>query len=249
MAVPGLGTLINAASIVAGASVGAVAGNRLPPRVRETVTDALGLITLVLGGLNLMSLLDPAFVGAVGTGGTVLVVLGAMVVGSITGAALHIEGGLERIGSGLQQRLARDDSEGARARFTEGFVSTSLVVAVGPLAILGSLSDGLGHGIGQLVLKSVIDGVFCIAYAASLGWGVAAAALSVAVVQGVFTVIGATLGTLLPDAEIAAVTAVGGLLLLGIGFRLLSIKQVAVANMLPAIVIGPLLTWVVALAR
>jgi uncharacterized protein len=249
VAVPGLGTLINAAAIVAGASIGAVAGNRLPPRVRETVTDSLGLITLVLGGLNLMSLLDPAFVGAVGSGGTVLVVLGALVVGSVVGAAVHLEGGLERLGSGLQKRLARDDSAGARARFTEGFVSTSLVVAVGPLAILGALSDGLGHGIDQLVLKSVIDGVFCVAYAASLGWGVAAAALSVVAVQGAFTVAGATLGTLLPDAEIAAITAVGGLLLLGIGFRLLSIKQVAVANMLPAIILGPLLTWIVASTR
>lgn len=249
MALPGLGTLINAGAIVAGAAVGTATGHRLPARVRETVTDALGLITLVLGGLNLKSLLDPAFAGAVGSGGTILVILGAMVVGSIAGAALHIEGGLERFGARLQKRLARDDSAGARARFTEGFVSTSLVVAVGPLAILGSLSDGLGHGIDQLVLKSVMDGVFCVAYAASLGWGVAAAALSVAVVQGAFTVAGATLGTLLPDAEIAAITAVGGLLLLGIGFRLLGIRQVAVANMLPAIVLAPLLTWIVAVAR
>lgn len=249
MALPGLGTLINAGAIVTGAAVGAVAGNRLPARVRETVTDALGLITLVLGGLNLRSLADPAFARAVGGGGTILVVLGAMVVGSVAGAALHFEGGLERVGAGLQKRLARDDSAGARARFTEGFVSTSLVVAVGPLAILGALSDGLGHGIDQLVLKSVIDGVFCVAYAASLGWGVAAAALSVVAVQGTFTVVGATLGTLLPDAEIAAITAAGGLLLLGIGLRLLAIKQVAVANMLPAIVLAPLLTWVVGVAR
>ena len=100
--------------------------------------------------------------------------------------------------------------------------------------------------ISQLVLKSVMDGVICIAFAASLGWGVAAAALSVLVIQGTFTVVGATLGTLLPDAEIAAITAAGGLLLLGVGLRLLAIKQVAVANMLPALVIGPLLTWAVA---
>jgi uncharacterized protein len=249
VAVPGLGTLINAAAIVGGATLGALAGNRLPARVRDTVTDALGLVTLLLGGLDLMSLLDPGFVRAVGSGGTVLVVLGAMVIGSIAGAAVHLEGGLERFGAVLQQRLARDDSAGGRAAFIEGFVSTSLVVAVGPLAILGALSDGLGHGIDQLVLKSVIDGVFCIAYAASLGWGVAAAALSVVLVQGAFTVVGATLGTLLPDAEIAAITSVGGLLLLGIGFRLLSIKQVPVANMLPAVILGPLLTWVVTAIR
>ncbi len=212
----------------------------------DSATHGCGRLT---GGLNLRSLLDPAFARAVGSGGTLLVVLGAMVIGSVLGVAVHLEGGLERVGGWLQRRLARDDSAGARATFIEGFVSTSLIVAVGPLAILGALSDGLGHGIDQLVLKSVIDGVVCIAFAASLGWGVAAAALSVAVVEGAFTVLGATLGTFLPAAEIAAITSVGGLLLLCIGLRLLSIKPVPVANMLPALLFAPLLTWAVAALR
>nr|WP_296068890.1 DUF554 family protein [uncultured Actinoplanes sp.] len=245
MAFPGLGTLIDAAAIVAGAGVGTLAGHRLPQRVREAVTDALGLVTAVIGALNLVSLTNRDFTTAVGAGGTTLVLLGAMVLGTLAGAAVHLEGRLESAGAWLQKRLLRDAAPGARAAFTEGFVSTSLVVAIGPLAILGPLSDGLGRGIEQLVVKSAIDGTICVAFAASLGWGVAAAAVSVLVVQGAVTVIGATLGSFMPPAEIAAITAVGGVLLLGIGLRLMSIKSVPVANMLPAVLIAPVITWLV----
>jgi uncharacterized protein len=237
------------AAIVAGAAIGVAAGNRLPERVRDTVTQALGLVTLVLAGLNLMSLTDEKFAAAVTSGGTLLVILGAMVAGSVIGAALDLAGRLDALGGWLQRRLVRDDTPGSQAAFIDGFVTTSLVVAIGPLAILGSLADGLHGDISQLVLKSVMDGVICVAFAASLGWGVAAAALSVLVVQGTFTIAGATLGTFLPDAEIAAITATGGLLLLGVGLRLLSIKSVAVANMLPALILSPLLTWAVVALR
>jgi uncharacterized protein len=246
VALPGLGTLINAAAIVAGAGLGTVAGHRLPDRVRDTVTDVLGLITLVIGGLDVASLVDPALTRAVGSRAPLLILLGALVLGSAVGAAVHLERRLEQLGDWMQRRLARDEQAGS---FSEGFVTASLVVAVGPLAILGALSDGLGRGIDQLVIKSVMDGVICIAFGASLGWGVAAAALSVIAVQGSFTVIGATLGTFLPDAEIATISAVGGVLLLGVGLRILNVRPIPVANMLPALIAGPLLTWIVALNR
>jgi uncharacterized protein len=127
----------------------------------------------------------------------------------------------------------------------EGYVSASLVFVVGPLAVLGSLSDGLGRGIEQLALKSVLDGSASVAFAASLGWGVAAAALSVGVVQGLLTLLGALLGGLLPAAHVAAVTATGGVLLLGVGLRLLALKAVPVGDMLPALIAAPLLVAVV----
>lgn len=246
MAVPGLGTLINAAAIVAGAGLGTVAGHRLPDRVRDTVTDVLGLITLVIGGLDVASLLDPALTRAVGARAPLLIMLGALVLGSAAGAALHLERRLAQVGDWMQRRLTRDETAGS---FSAGFVTASLVVAVGPLAILGALSDGLGRGIDQLVIKSVMDGVICVAFGASLGWGVAAAALSVIVVQGSFTVVGATLGTFLPDAEIASISAVGGVLLLGVGLRILNVRPIPVANMLPALIAGPLLTWIVAISH
>jgi hypothetical protein len=244
---PGVGTLIDAGAIAAGASVGSLAGHRLPERVREALTDALALLIGVLGGLNLVSLTNSDFKAAVGSGGTTLVLLGALVIGTLTGAGLHLEGRLEALGALMQKKLVRDDAPGSRAAFIEGFVSTSLVVGIGPLAILGPLSEGLGQGYEQLVVKGAIDGSLCVAFAASLGWGVAAAALTVIVVQGAITAIGATVGTFLSGAEIAALTAAGGILLLGIALRLLSIKHIAVGNMIPAVIFGPLIVWAVTL--
>jgi uncharacterized membrane protein YqgA involved in biofilm formation len=128
-------------------------------------------------------------------------------------------------------------------------VTSSLVFCVGPLTVLGSLSDGLGRGADQLFLKSALDGFASIAFAASLGWGVAASALTLLVVQGSLTALGAVLGSVLSTAEIAALTATGGLVLVGVGLRLLRLRQVPVGDLLPALVIAPLLTAVVAAVR
>ena len=149
------------------------------------------------------------------------------------------------MGSWLQRRLTAGGGGEARERFVEGYVSASLVFVVGPLAVLGSLSDGLGRGIEALVLKSTLDGFAALAFAASLGWGVAASALSVGVLQGSLTLLGALLGGLLPAALVSAVTATGGVLLLGVGLRLLDVKPVAVADLLPALLVAPALTALV----
>ena len=133
--------------------------------------------------------------------------------------------------------------------FVEGFVTASLVFCVGPLAILGSLSDGLGLGINQLALKSVMDGFTSIAFAATLGWGVAASALVVGVYQGTLTLLGWALGSVLSAAQIALLTATGGLLLVGIALRLLRIRQVPVGDLLPALLVAPILTGIVAALR
>ena len=244
--VRGAGTLLNMATILIGSGVGVLLGARLPERTRVTVTDALGLVTLVIGALNIAALGDPELRAAVGGGGALLVVLGALLVGGITGSLLHLEARLESVGSWLQRRLAAGGGgSAARARFVEGYVTASLVFVVGPLAVLGSLSDGLGRGIEALVLKSTLDGFAALAFAASLGWGVAASALSVGVLQGSLTLLGALLGGLLPAALVSAVTATGGVLLLGVGLRLLDVKPVAVADLLPALLVAPALTALV----
>ncbi len=243
--VRGAGTALNIATILVGSGLGVALRGRLPERTRDTVTDALGLVTLVIGGLNVAALSDAGFVRAASEGGTLLVVLGALLLGGITGSLLRLEDRLESTGGWLQDRLAGEGSSAARARFVEGYVDASLVFVIGPLAVLGSLSDGLGRGIEQLALKSTLDGFASLAFAASLGWGVAASAVSVGVVQGVLTVLGALLGSLLPLALVASVTATGGVLLLGVGLRLLAVKQVPVGDMLPALVFAPLLTALV----
>jgi uncharacterized membrane protein YqgA involved in biofilm formation len=123
------------------------------------------------------------------------------------------------------------------------------VFCIGPLAILGSLSDGLGQGIDQLALKSTLDGFASLAFAASLGWGVAASALAVGVWQGTLTILGALLGEFMSAALIASLTATGGVLLLGVGLRLLHLRQVPVGDLLPALLVAPLLTAAVVAVR
>ena len=120
---------------------------------------------------------------------------------------------------------------------------------IGPLAVLGSLSDGLGQGIDQLALKSTLDGFASLAFAASLGWGVAASAIAVGVWQGLLTVLGALLGAFMSAALIASLTATGGVLLLGVGLRLLNIRQVPVGDLLPALLMAPVITAIVIAVR
>lgn len=252
--VPGFGTAVNVATVLAGSATGLLLGHRLPVRTRETVTDALGLVTLLIGALSAVAVTAPELSAAIGPDAPVLVVLGAMLLGGIAGSLLDVEARLEGVGLALRRLLTRRpagaaEAEERRARFVEGFVSSSLVFCVGPLTILGSLSDGLGLGSDQLVLKSVLDGFASIAFAASLGAGVLASALSVAVVQGLLTLVGFLLGGLLPDAPLAAVTATGGLLLVGVGMRLLGIKAVPVGNLLPALLVAPLLVVLVGALR
>jgi uncharacterized protein len=144
---------------------------------------------------------------------------------------------------------AHAEATAARDRFVKGFLTASLVFCVGPLTVLGPIDDGLGRGIQQLALKSSLDGFAAIAFAASFGIGVAAAALTVAVVQGGFTLVGVALGDVLPAAHVSALTATGGLLLVGIGLRLLRVRDVPVGDLLPALVVAPLLTQLVVVLR
>lgn len=258
---PGLGTLINVATVVVGALLGMWVGHRLPDRTRSVVTDCLGLTTLLVAGLSALSVTDPSLRDAVGAGAPVLVVLGSLLIGSIAGSVLRIEERLAGLAGVLHEWTARrrssdgsavapsDEAYAARERFIEGWLSASLLFCVGPLTILGSLSDGLGRGIDQLTLKAVLDGFAALAFASSFGVGVLLSAVSVGVVQGSLTALGVVLGSLLPDAHIAALTATGGLMLVGIGLRLLKIREVPVGDMLPALVIAPLLTQLVVLLR
>ncbi|MEC6988645.1 MAG: DUF554 domain-containing protein [Actinomycetota bacterium] len=241
----GLGTMINILAVLVGATVGMLIGNRFSERTRETTTSGLGLITLVVGALNIGAIGDRAFADAVGADWTLIVVLGAVVLGGILGSLVRVEDRLNNIGGRLQKKFSGKKGSDDRARFIEGYVSASLLFCVGPLTILGSLSDGLGTGIDQLVLKSSLDLFAAMAFAASLGLGVMFSALTVAFVQGVLTICGVVFGSFMPDSLIAAMTAAGGVLLLGIGIRLLQLKEVRVADMLPALAVAPLLTLVI----
>lgn len=243
---PGIGTVVNVATVLVGAAIGVVLGNRLPVRTRDVVTDALGLVTLLIAGTSAMAVLDGDLSRVVGDSAPMLIVLGSLLVGGITGSLLRLEQRVERLGGWLQARLSGEAGSVERHRFIEGFVTASLLFCTGPLTILGSLNDGLGNGADQLVLKAVLDGFAAIAFAASFGWGVAASAVTVLVVQGSLTLVGFVLGDVLPDSHLAALTATGGLLLVGVALRLLRIREIPVADLLPALVVAPVLVQLAA---
>ena len=232
---PGIGTVINVLTIIAGASLGVLVGNKMSSRTRSLLTDVLGLVTLLGAASALIPLWSNRYISALPQGWTLLVVLGSLLIGGLIGAALKLENRLDSLGEKLRIRFkASSDST-----FVEGFVSASLLFAIGPLAILGSISDGMSNGIDQLILKSTLDFFAAMAFATSLGWGVAVSALPVGIYQGAWTVIGLGLGQVLAGYQIDAMTIVGGIMLVCIALRLLNIKQVAVGNLLPALAIAP----------
>lgn len=258
----GAGTLTNVLTVLVGGGLGLLVGHRLPARVRTTVTSALGLVTLLIAADAAAAVGSDALTSSTGRGAPTLVVLGSLALGGIIGSFARLEDRLEDLGGVLQRRLGgasgrtapldlpapSDDPGGAadghddRERFVQGFVIASLVFCVGPLTILGSLNEGLGRGAEQLLLKSTLDGFAALAFAAAFGVGVLASALSVLVVQGSLTGLGVLVGGLLPAAHLDAVGATGGLILVGVALRLLDLKQLPVADLLPALLVAPVLT-------
>jgi uncharacterized protein len=238
----GLGTLLNVAAIASGAAAGTLLGDRLPQRLRDTLVAALGLFTLVLGVQQALATFGDELARAVGRSAP-LVVLGALLAGGLTGEAVELEGRLERLGEAVKRRL------GGQGRFVEGFVLASLVACVGPLAVLGAFADGLRGDFGLLVAKSLLDGFAMLAFASYLGWGVAASGLAVLVYQGGLTALAAVLQQVMTPAVVAAMTAVGGLLMIAIGLRLLGLAGIRVATLLPAVPLTPLATGLVAAIR
>jgi uncharacterized membrane protein YqgA involved in biofilm formation len=238
---PGVGTIINIVTIVSGASLGVLVGNRMKKPTRTLLTDVLGLVTLLGAASALIPLWSDRYIGSLPKGWTLLVVLGSLLIGGLIGSALKLENRLDILGETLRIKFkASSDST-----FVEGFVTASLLFAIGPLAILGSISDGMGTGIDQLILKSTLDFFAAMAFATSLGWGVAVSAIPVGIYQGVWTVIGLGLGEILTGYQVDAMTVVGGIMLICIALKLLNIKTVAVGNLLPALAIAPILALLV----
>lgn len=238
-----MGTLINVLAILAGSAIGVLLGNRLPEKMSRTLTDAMGLVVLVIGALNLLELTNESFANATGVFPTILVVLASLLLGGVTGSLMNIEGRLEQFGTWLQ---AKTKGKSDKELFIQGFVNSALLFTIGPMAILGALQDGLGQGFDVLALKSTLDGFTSVAFSATMGWGVAFSAIPVGLWQGVLTILSAILGAVLSDAAVAAITATGGILLLGTGLRLLQIRMVSVADLLPALIFAPVITLVLA---
>lgn len=224
----GIGTVVNVLTVLAGTVAGVLLGSRLPERMRTAALQAVGLVTLVIGTRDALRTRNVVFP------------LVALIAGAALGEALGIEERLEGLGEAIRRRFspAAHDGDG---RFVEGFVAASLLFCIGPLTILGSIRDGLGgpdHA-QLLLVKAALDGVVAIAFASTLGWGVGFSILTIVVVQGTLTLAAGGADRLLTDRMVVEMTATGGVMVIGIGLRLLDIKQVAVASFLPALVLAP----------
>ena len=220
------GTLLNLLTVLAGGLLGTALGDRLPPRLRERVVAGVGLFVVAMG---VKFAIDTA---------SLLYLLGAILLGGIIGSLAGIERRLNDFGEAAQRRFARP---GETSTIAEGFVTASVVFCVGPLTFLGAIQNGLTGDASLLVIKSVLDGFSAIAFAATLGWGVLLSLVVILIYQGGLAAGAFLFAGLLSDAQLREMSAVGGLLILGVGLKLLKVRDVQVADYLPAIAVAPLL--------
>ncbi|HEX8228128.1 MAG TPA: DUF554 domain-containing protein [Chloroflexia bacterium] len=229
------GTLLNVLTVLVGGTLGLLLGGRLPERFQGIIFNGLGLATLLIGMQNAL------------TTGNILVLLGGILVGGLIGEWLRLDYRLDNLGNYLQKRLAGNSDRKGSATFSEAFVTSSLIFCVGPLTILGSIQNGISGDITFLAIKSMLDGFAAFAFAASLGWGVLVSSVTVLVYQGALSLIAWAAMSGVPSRDnpyIIEMTAAGGLIILGVGLRLLNIKELKLANYLPALAVAPAIVWV-----
>lgn len=234
------GTILNVITVLVGSTLGLLIGNRLPERIQQSVIVGLGLVTMFVGFDN------------ASTTGNIIIPLLSLITGAIIGELLRLDVQLERFAGWLQARFESRLSAGdgtevdPRARFIQGFVTASLVFCIGPLTFVGSIQDGMGLDLGfqQLAIKSTLDGFAAMAFAASLGIGVMFSVITVFGIQGSLALAGSLAGEFMTEPMINEMTAVGGLILIGLSLVLLDLKKPRMANFLPALIMAPLIVSV-----
>ena len=235
----GLGTVLNVLAILVGGGIGVLVGSRLADRVRETILQGLGLVTLAVAVVGF----EPLYDADEGLRRTVIL-LASLVSGGVLGELLRLEERVEGFGESLRRRLHVETEEEevvgrAHPTFVEGFVIASTVFVVGALAILGSIEDGVGVSLRLLTIKAALDGIASVGFASVYGWGVIASILPVAIYQGSLTAGAALIEPLFTDEVLAVLGATGSLLVLAIGLKLLDIVHIRIVNLLPAVFIAP----------
>jgi uncharacterized membrane protein YqgA involved in biofilm formation len=227
-----IGTFLNIAAILIGGVIGLVFGARISDKLKETVIAGMGLF---LGAMGLQMFLKTE---------NSLIVLGALLIGTLLGEWWRIEDGLHRLGKLLEQKFSRAEEDGSN-RFVRGFMTASLLFCVGPVAILGSIQDGLTGDYSLLAVKSVLDGFASIAFASTLGIGVMFSSIIILFYQGGISLLAGQLDAIVTPSMMNELTATGGVILAGLAIsNLLEIKKIRVGNMLPALAIAPLIAWI-----
>ncbi len=230
------GTFINIATVIIGGILGCLLGSKLPERVRQTVVTGLGLFTLAYGISMFIK-----------TQNAIVVVL-SLLVGILLGEWWNIDKELNNLGTWLEVKVLNSTDESSQKRFVKGFLTASLLFCVGPMAILGSVQDGLTGDYQLLVVKSILDGFAALAFAASMGVGVLFSVFPVLLYQGGITLLAVQAQSFFTDAMITEMSAAGGVILLAIGISgLLELKPIRSANFLPALVLAPLFVALLAL--
>jgi uncharacterized protein len=233
-----IGTLINSGAIVIGGVIGLLLGTRLNDKIKQTVMNGLGLFTFAYA-LSLFLKTQNA-----------LVVLGSLLVGILLGEWWKIEEGLGRLAEWLEKRFNSKSSSEATDKFIKGFLASTLIFCIGPMAILGSIEDGLTGNINTLVVKSVMDGFAAMAFTSSLGVGVLFSAFMVLLYQGSITLLSAQVQAIAAPLMMTELTATGGVILMGLAVSgLLEIKKIRTASFLPALVIAPLIVFLLSLIK
>jgi len=232
------GTLLNVATVLIGGTLGLIFGARVPERLKATVVTGMGLFVMAIGIQMFLKTENS------------LIVLGALLIGALLGEWWRIEDGLQALGQILEKQFSKnnDDGEEPSSKFVRGFLTASLLFCVGPLAILGSIQDGLTGNYNLLAVKSALDGFASLAFASTLGPGVLFSAVMVLVYQGGISLLAAQLNAIATPSMMNEMTAAGGVILIGLSISsLLDIKKIRIGNFLPALVIAPLIVWILSL--
>ena len=218
-----IGTLINCAAIILGSAVGLLLRKGMKKKLADTVMQGVGLCVLLIG-----------LSGALETQNTLLVII-SMVVGGVVGAWIDIDDKMNRLGAFAQRKLTRDGDE--NNTFAKGFVTASLIFCVGAMAVVGSLESGIQGDHSTLIAKSMLDGITSMILASTLGIGVMLSAVPILLYQGGIALLGTVIAPFLSTEVITEMSAVGGLLITGIGINMTLEKDLKVANLLPAILV------------
>jgi len=229
------GTFLNIATVLIGGIIGLIFGARIPDKLKETVITGMGLFTAAMGIQMFMKTENP------------LIVLGSLLIGTLLGEWWRIEDGLQNLGKILEQRFSKEENDGSN-KFVRGFLTASLLFCVGPMTILGSIQDGLTGDYNLLAVKSVLDGFAALAFTSTLGIGVMFSTIIILLYQGGISLLAAQLNAIVTPSMMNELTATGGVILIGLAISsLLEIKKIRVGNMLPGLLIAPVIVWVLGL--
>ena len=221
-----IGVLVNTVAVLAGSIIGILFRNRLKESLRNSVMKALGLCTLLIGIMSAVETKE------------LLCIIICMVLGTLLGEVLHIDDRIENAADSIKGKLLKGRSGGSGMEsFTDGFVSASILFCIGSMTIVGSLEAGIRHNYSILFAKSTMDFISSMAFGAAMGYGVTCSAAFVLVFQGALVLLSTWIGSALSDAVVTEMSAVGGVILLGMALNLLGCtrERIKVANMLPAI--------------